>query len=308
MPTEPRLDWSYVQPGASLAQLCQRALSQQWDADTAIDWAAPFAAGRPFLPDSHFPLHGSELYASLPAARRQSLRVEAGRYLASQLLHGEQGALLAAAQIVVEAPTLSTTLFASSQVVDEARHVRVFHRLVHEKLGGSYPVSDELAAILRMILDEQRWDLKVIGMNIMVEGLALATLSTLQRISLEPLVAQIAHYVLRDEARHCSFSAHALRDQLRMLSDAERREREDFVYEVAALLQQRLLFQPVWERAGLSVQRCTEIAWTNPHQMRVRRVLFSHVIRTLHRVGLLSPRLRPRLRALGVLEEGTDAT
>jgi hypothetical protein len=307
MSAEARLDWSYAQPDANVAQLCQRALSQQWDADTAIDWSASVDPERPFLPETHFPLYGSELYAQLPECRQRALRVEAGRFLMSQLLHGEQGGLLACAQVVLSAPDLGCKLFASLQVADEARHVRVFDRLVRDKLGGSYPVSDELDALLRLILEEPRWDMKVLGVNVVLEGLALSTLATLQRISLQPLVAQIAQHVLRDEARHCSFSTHALCDRLGSLSEAELREREDFVYEIAALLLQRMVLAPVFERAGLDVARCTAIAWASPHQLKLRRMLFAHVIRTLQRIGLWSQRMRARLCTLGLLEEGTDA-
>ena len=95
-------------------------------------------------------------------------------WVLSQFLHGEQGALLAASQLVTTVPDIDSKYYASTQVFDEGRHVEVYDRYLHEKIGFSYPISPYLKKLLDLILTDSRWDMKLLGMQIMVEGLALA--------------------------------------------------------------------------------------------------------------------------------------
>src|SRR5205085_2746258 len=106
----------------------------------------------------------------------------------------EQGALLAAAQLVDSVRDLDSKLYSSSQVVDEARHVDVYNRYVHKKIGFSYPVNTHLKTLLDMILKDSRWDMKFLGMQIMVEGLALAAFGMIRQTTQEPLLKDLTAY------------------------------------------------------------------------------------------------------------------
>ena len=146
----------------------------------------------------------------------------------SQFLHGEQGALLVASQIVSCAPTFNAKMYAASQTFDEARHVEVFNRYLQEKVGFHYPINPNLKALLDKILTDERWDLKFIGMQIIIEGLALAAFQMLKAITKDPLLKQLLHYVVRDEARHVTFGINYLEDYLKTLSKEELDERAEF--------------------------------------------------------------------------------
>jgi hypothetical protein len=228
--------------------------------------------------------------------------LEISAWLLSQFLHGEQGALMAATQLVASVPDMDSKYYAATQVVDEARHVEVYDRYLHEKIGFSYPVSPHLKQLLDLILKDSRWDMKLLGMQIMVEGLALASFGMIQKTTREPLLRQLTHYVMLDEARHVAYGVLSLRDYYDDLREAERLEREDFVYESAVLMRDRFLFQQVWEKLGLPVDECVAITLANAGQQMFRQMLFAKIVPAVKRIGLLSPRQRERFEKLGILQ------
>jgi hypothetical protein len=248
------------------------------------------------------PLWGSELYNTLDAAKHRQLSIEMPAWTQSQFLHGEQGALLAAAQLVNSVPDIESKLYAGTQVVDEARHVEVFDRYLHEKIGFSYPINPHLRTLLDLILKDSRWDMKLLGMQIMVEGLALAAFSVTRNNVYEPLLRDLTTYVLQDEARHVAYGVLSLRDHYEDMTEAERNEREDFVYEAAVLMRDRFLFQEVWEKTNLPVQQCMDICLNNEGQRQFRQILFSKIVPAIKRIGLLSTRQRERFQKLGILQ------
>src|SRR6185369_16500354 len=139
------------------------------------------------------------------------LHTELSSWMLSQFLHGEQGALLAAAQLTTAVPDMDSKYYVATQVVDEARHVEVYDRYLHEKIGFSYPISPHLKTLLDLILKDSRWDMKLLGMQIMVEGLALAAFGIIRQQTSEPLLGKLTHYVMLDEARHVAYGVLALR-------------------------------------------------------------------------------------------------
>jgi hypothetical protein len=294
--------WGYQDTRAQLRDLYSKAKRSQWDPDDVLDYSVDVDLGRPMMPDMFHPLYGSDLFEKLTAGERETLNAEMASWTLSQFLHGEQGALLAAAQLVASVPDLDSKLYGSTQVVDEARHVDVYNRYLHQKIGFSYPVNPHLKKLLDLILTDSRWDMKFLGMQIMVEGLALAAFAQMRQNSYEPLLRDITRYVMSDEARHVAYGVLSLRDHYAERSEAERREREDFVYEASVLMRDRFLMQEVWEKMGMPVDRCTELALHNQGQVLFRQWLFSKIVPAIKKIGLLSPRQRERFQQLGILQ------
>jgi hypothetical protein len=187
-------------------------------------------------------------------------------------------------------------------VVDEARHVDVYNRYVHQKIGFSYPISPHLKTLLDMILKDSRWDMKFLGMQIMVEGLALAAFGIIRANTEEPLLRNLTAYVMGDEARHVAFGILSLRDYYREQPESVRREREDFVFEAARLMRDRFLFQEVWDKTGLPAKQCMEIALENQGQVLFRQMLFAKIVPAIKKMDLLSDRQRQRFAELGILQ------
>ncbi len=294
--------WGYQDTRAQLRDLYGKAKRSQWNPDDVLDFSVDVDLGKPMMPDMFHPLYGSDLFDKLTQGERDQLNAEMASWTLSQFLHGEQGALLAAAQLVTSVPDLDSKLYGSTQVVDEARHVDVYNRYLHQKIGFAYPVNPHLKTLLDMILKDSRWDMKFLGMQIMVEGLALAAFALMRQNSYEPLLRDITRYVMGDEARHVAYGVLSLRDHYAERSEAERREREDFVYEASVLMRDRFLMQEVWAKMGMPVERCTQLALNNNGQILFRQWLFSKIVPAIKKIGLLSDRQRERFHQLGILQ------
>ena len=144
--------------------------------------------------------------------------------------------------------------------------------------------------------------MKFLGMQIMVEGLALAAFGMIRNNTHEPLLRELTAYVMGDEARHVAFGVLSLRDYYRDQPDAVKREREDFVYEAARLMRDRFLYQEVWERQGLPVKECMDITLHSQGQALFRQMLFAKIVPAIKKMDLLSDRQRVRFQELGILQ------
>jgi hypothetical protein len=294
--------WGYQETRAKLRDLYDKAVRAQWISDDVLPWATDVDLDRPMGPDELQPLFGSEIWNRMTEAERRAMGRETFSWTLSQFMHGEQGALLATAQLVDSVDNIDAKLYAASQVVDEARHVDVYNRYVHSKIGFSYPINPYLKTLLDMILRDSRWDMKFLGMQIMVEGLALAAFGMIRTNTQEPLLKALTSYVMGDEARHVAFGILSLRDYYREQPESVRREREDFVFEAARLMRDRFLFQEVWDKMGLPSKQCMDIALNNQGQVMFRQLLFAKIVPAIKKMDLLSERQRLRFAELGILQ------
>jgi len=294
--------WGYQDTREKLRDLYDKAVRAQWISDDVLPWQTDVDLEKPGAPEQLLPLFGSDIYNRMTPKERNAINQEAFAWTLSQFLHGEQGALLATAQLVDSVQDLDSKLYAASQVVDEARHVDVFNRYLHAKVGIAYPVNPHLKTLLDMILKDSRWDMKFLGMQIMVEGLALAAFGMIRNNTTEPLLKELTAYVIGDEARHVAFGVLSLRDHYRDQPESVKREREDFVFEAARLMRDRFLFQEVWEKTGLPTKECMEIALHNQGQVMFRQMLFAKIVPAIKKMDLLSDRQRARFQELGILQ------
>jgi len=293
--------WGYEETRGKLRELYHKGQRGQWLPDEQLPWDTKVNLEGPQAPPELFPLYGSEIYARLTPDQLTRLNIEINSWTLSQFLHGEQGALLAAAQLVDCVPDMDSKLYGGTQVVDEARHVEVYARYLHEKIGFAYPISPHLKTLLDLILKDSRWDMKFLGMQIMVEGLALAAFGMIRQNTYEPLLRELTTYVMQDEARHVAFGILSLNDYYADQPEKEVREREDFVYEAARLMRDRFLFQQVWEKMDMPGDECADIALNNTGQKMFRQLLFSKIVPAVKKIGLLSERQRQRFNELGIL-------
>src|SRR5579862_6312277 len=303
-----RFSWEYDDGRQRLLDLYQRGKDKQWDAAKRIDWDLPVDPTNIMeTPDEFVPIYGSRQWEVLNEAERDELGHHLGAWLFSQFLHGEQGALTVAARIVESVPDMDSKFYAATQTMDEARHVELFSRFVKEKIGLFYPVNDHLAALLADALSDSRWDLPYLGMQVLIEGLALAAFGVHRDISGNPLVKQLLAYVMQDEARHVAFGRLALRDYYAQLTAAERADREEFVVEGCYLMRDRFVAREVYERLGLDVEECVGFADRSPTQLAFRQFLFSRIVPCVKDIGLWGPKVQRAYVDLGVIDAaGSD--
>jgi hypothetical protein len=297
-----RFSWEYENGRTRLLDLYQRGKDKQWDATKRIDWDIPVNPANVMeQTDELSPIYGSRQWEKLNQAERDELGVHLSSWLFSQFLHGEQGALTVAARIVESVPDMDSKFYAATQAMDEARHVEIFSRFVKDKIGVYYPINDDLARLLADALSDGRWDYPYLGMQVLIEGLALAAFGVHRDMSNNSLVTQVLAYVMQDEARHVAFGRLALRDYYAELTQAERAEREEFLIEGCYLMNNRFRAQEVWETLNFDVDECMEFTDKSPVQQAFRSLLFSRIVPCVRDIGLWGPDVRRAFADLGVL-------
>jgi hypothetical protein len=297
-----RFSWEYDNGRQRLLDLYQRGKDKQWDAAKRIDWELPVDPSNVMAMGEEFvPIYGSRQWDILNQKERDELGQHLSAWLFSQFLHGEQGALTVAARIVESVPDMDSKFYAATQAMDEARHVELYSRFIREKIGLYYPVNSDLAQLLADALSDSRWDMPYLGMQVLIEGLALAAFGVHRDMCNNPLVKQLLAYVMQDEARHVAFGRLALRDYYAGLTEAERADREEFVVEGCYLMRNRFQAQEVWDRMGFNVAECLEFTDQSPVQQAFRNLLFSRIVPCVRDIGLWGPKVQRAYEDLGVL-------
>jgi len=304
--------WDY-EKGArpALNKLYEKAKTSQWNGETDLDWsievdqeqvvAANAAQNGVF--DQELDLSGTSL-AAWGDEQWLEFGVQSQNWMLSQFMHGEQGALICTAKIVETVPWIDAKYYASTQVMDEARHVEVFAKYLDTKLSGHYPINAHLKLLLDDIVNDSRWDMTYLGMQIMVEGLALAAFGFMHQMTTEPLLKQLLRYVMSDEARHVAFGVLSLKEYYDNLTDAELRERQEFAFEAAVRMRDRFLQQEVWERMGIPVREAVQLTMQDQTRKMFQAMLFSKIVPNCKKLGLLDASggwLRERFTELGVI-------
>jgi len=295
--------WDYDARSDDLLKLYAKGKKEQWDADTRIDWSLPVDPEDPMqMDDQVVPLYGTPIWAKLSEKQRAELRYHSQVFNLSNFLHGEQGALVCSARIVQDVPRIESKFYAATQVMDEARHVEAYRRLLSEKFKFVYPISKPLKTLLEQTLNDPRWDFTYLGMQVLIEGLALVAFQRIRDYSKNTLCRQVNAYVMQDEARHVAFGRLALRDYYPQLTDAERREREEFIIEGSYYLRDRFNSPELWERLGFDVKEVMRTLDGAEGQIRFRKRLFSRIVPTVRDIGLWSEKVQKAYAELGGIQ------
>ncbi|MGH7780252.1 MAG: diiron oxygenase [Candidatus Binataceae bacterium] len=294
--------WEYEDGSESLRRLYEKGKNLQWNATNRIDWSQNLDPENPEeLPDEALSIFGSEVWNKMTAKERAELRRHDQANSLSQFLHGEQGALICTAKIVQQVPNIDAKFYAATQVIDEARHVEVYSRLLHEKFDIVYPITPPLKSLLEGILRDSRWDMTYLGMQVLIEGLALAAFAGIRDMAKNPLAAAVNAYVMQDEARHVAFGRLALREYYPHLTQKERDEREEFVVEACYTMRDRFNSREVYERLGLPVKECIEWEESSDGMQQFRAGLFTRIVPAIKDIGLWGPKVRKAYADMNVL-------
>lgn len=305
--------WGYDKgERAPLDRLYEKAKTSQWNGQTDLDWSIEVDPYTMLLPANpmeadYFKENPNSPIHKFSDKQWKELGVESLNWSLSQFMHGEQGALLCTAKIVETVPWIDAKYYASTQVVDEARHVEVFAQYLEQKMGGiNYPVNHHLKALLDDIISDSRWDITYLGMQIMVEGLALAAFGFMHQTTEEPLLKKLLRYVMSDEARHVAFGVLSLQEVYKDMDAKEIRERQEFTFEAALRMRDRFLRQEMWEKLGVDVKEMVKYQLEMPEELKVfQRLLFSKIVPNCKKLGLLDAGdgwLRDRFTEIGVIE------
>src|SRR5437773_1850956 len=295
-------NWEYDEMRDRLLSLYEKGKDKQWNTSRRLDWSTDVDPGSPDNgPDYYIPIYGSDIWERMTERERSQLRHHMTAWLNSQFLHGEQGALVCTAQIVQSVPDVDCKFYAATQVMDEARHMETYSRYLREKVGMAYPINPNLKALLNDVVSDPRWDMTCLGMQIMIEGLALAAFALIRDFSEEPLAKAVNTYVMQDEARHVAFGRLSLREFYPQLTEKEREEREEFVVYASYLMRDRFLAEEVWDHLGLPKDECIKYVETSEMMQEFRKMLFSRIVPTVKDLGLFGPKVQKAFTDMGVI-------
>ena len=294
--------WNYGSVKAGLRDLYEKAKREQWNGTEQLAWNTPVDPEGPIIPQTYNPLDDYGPYKRLNEKEVGHFRHANISWQLSQFMHGEQGALIVASQLTGAVPWMDAKYYAATQTMDEARHVEVFSRYLREKLQWEWPINPNLKKLLDTIITDRRWDFKYLGMQILVEGLAMAAFANMYQLAQEPLAKELVHYVMKDESRHVAFGVISLKDYYLDMPENERRDREDFVIEACQLMRDRLLAEEVSRYLGFNVAEVREIVLASPVMKLFRQALFARVVPNIKRLGLLTPYVRRAFEALEIIQ------
>jgi hypothetical protein len=292
--------WRYERERPQLVTLYNKAAGSQWNSVTDLDWSTDVDPER-VIEDEAPALRLARAAATLPGSplagwgeqQFTELGVELFKAQLSQFMHGEQGAMMTAAKLVETVPWIDAKYYASTQTMDEARHTEVFARYLHEKVGDAYPMSPFLQGQIFGLLEDSRWDIAYLGMQIIIESLALAAFGDLLRRTSEPLLTKLLRYVMSDEARHVAFGIVSLGEFYAGLTSAELKERQEFMIENTLRNRLRSTTPEVWERLGVSLPDLAPFfadaaaqVGQGPFQS-FQKAFFSKLVPNVRKLGLL---------------------
>jgi P-aminobenzoate N-oxygenase AurF len=297
-----RFNWEYDDNREKLLSLYQKGKDKQWDSVKRIEWdleVDPYDALG--LPDQSIAIYGTPYWDRMTEQNRRELRQHIASWQFSQFMHGEQGAMITGARIVETVPDLDAKFYSATQTMDEARHVEIFSKFLHEKVGLVYPINSKLQQLLGDTLSDTRWDMPYLGMQVLIEGLALAAFGVMRDFTTKPLPRQILTYVMQDEARHVAFGRLALRDYYKQLSAAEIAEREDFVIEGCYLMRDRIRGYEIWGNFGIPPAEAEALVEDSEYMQVFQSLLFSRIVPCVKDIGLWSDKIRDAYDKMGVL-------
>jgi 1,2-phenylacetyl-CoA epoxidase catalytic subunit len=296
-------NWEYDETRDRLLTLYEKGKEKQWNTNSRLDWSIEVdpRSSRNF-PDYYIPIYGSDMWERMDDEARADFRHHMAAWMNSQFLHGEQGALICAAKIVQTVPHVDSKFYAATQVMDEARHMETYSRYLREKVEMAYPINRHLRSLLNDVVSDSRWDMTNLGMQVLIEGLALAAFSMIRDYSEEPLAKALNTYVMQDEARHVAFGRLALREFYPQITAAERAEREEFVVYACYLMRNRFLAEEVWENVGLDREECTQYVQDSEMMQTFRKMLFSRIVPTIKDLGLWGPKVQVAFEDMGVID------
>jgi len=308
--------WNYEKgERPALNKLYEKAKTSQWNGETDLPWHLDVDQEAVVVANQAANNRGANLDVTGTCFEKWGdkewvqLGIEAQNWTLSQFMHGEQGALVCTAKIVETVPWIDAKYYAATQVMDEARHVEVFAKYLDTKLDGHYAINHHLKMLLDDIVEDSRWDMTYLGMQIMVEGLALAAFGMAHQTTGDPLLKQLLRYVMSDEARHVAFGVLTLKEYYEGLTSAELLDRQEFAFEAAVRMRDRFLQQEVWERLGVPVRDAIRVFKQDDPEIKnqdpFQQLLFSKIVPNCKKLGLLDANdgwLRKRFDTLGVTQ------
>ena len=224
------------------------------------------------------------------------------RFIVSTLLHGEQGALSLSASLTSILRDPGSQEYAANQTREEARHVAGFSNYVKTRWGTPVQSGETVRHFLTDIIRSPAVYKKLIGMQMMIEGLAMGAFATIQRDTNDPLLKRLIQFTMADEAGHHKFGKIWADRTVPKLDEEEHIFVEDWSAEVFQILLFNLVNseqkQGIYGEFGLDwrdVRAAVLEAFTEEDRradMTNNTNVFRVLIKTLLKAGIITDRTK----------------
>ncbi len=301
----------------ALRDLYEVAKKQQWNASLDIPWEIetdPAQVGDMMNSPGVEPF---DFVKALPTEKQIELAKKRSAHMLSNFLHGEQGAMMLCGQLVEVVPDMDAKLYASTQVIDEARHVEVFHRYI-QRLDRIYPPMPGLTALINAVLTADLWQMKCIGMQVIAESIAMGSFKTMKETTDDEVLRKVFELTSQDEARHVSYGLIYMKDEIPKMNEPDRDRLEDFAWAAMTILATNGLMeekqgrtwvdplQQIYTDVGIDPKKAeSEIIsrMSDPEALKAQPNPFrDHAYPQLERIGLITDRTRSKYREAGLAD------
>ena len=276
-----------------------------WDPlDTKyIDFSENFdVENKLLMPEEFLPELQCPSVMKLDKKSKIKLANESFRWQMSAILHGEQGALNLSASLCHILKDQGAQEYAANQAREEARHVTGFAKYINSRWGKPLPVGQTLGDLLSELVNAPEVYKKIVGMQILVEGLAMGAFATIYQHSYDPVLVKLMQLVMTDEAFHHKFGKIWADKTIPKLDENEQNIIEDW----AANCFQILLFNLVnpeqkkiiYDQFGLDwkqvLDELHDIITDDDRRERMREStdIFRVLVKTLLKAGIITDRTR----------------
>tara|TARA_B100000029_G_scaffold511617_1_gene606142 strand:- start:248 stop:1453 length:1206 start_codon:yes stop_codon:yes gene_type:complete len=238
-----------------------------WDPNDKrfIDFDQPFDMENEYIVDPRvfcLELKIPSVAESLTEKQKIKLNNESFRWTLSQILHGEQGALSLSASLCHILKDPGAQEYAANQTREEARHVTGFTNYIKARWGTPYPVGPTLGRLLDQVVSSDVVYKKIVGMQMLIEGLAMGAFGMAHQDTNDPLLKTLLKYTMSDEAFHHKFGKIWADRTIPKLNQFERDKVEDWSHTVFHDLLYNLVNpwekKLIYESVGLNHKFVTE--------------------------------------------------
>jgi hypothetical protein len=279
-----------------------------------VDFGAPWSLAEPILPLSFVIEAHTAVWDRLDEGQRVAFTNDVAKWILSNLLHGEQGALSLSASLCDIFVDPGAQEYAANQVREEARHVHGFTRYMESRFGGAvFPVGDTIGGLLADLVATPVVYKKIVGMQMLVEGVAMGAFTTLYKVACDPVLRRLCQLVMTDEAFHHRFGKIWAHATVPGLGEAEHAAVEDWALECFNRLlfnmvnsEQKRILYPRYDLDWQWVRGAIMEAFTDADrraQLKESTNVFRTLIKTLLKAGIITERTRAHYAAWVDMDE-----
>ncbi len=305
VPLELHWTWNYGSEVEELRRLYEKGKVNQWNAETDLDWEAPLTNDEWVIAPEASLLAQATAMMGKDEATQKAAAFDEINYLLSQLLHGEQAALQLCGQLTNVCDKMDEKWYAASQVIDEARHIEAFSKLMQRKMGTIYPIGPTLKVLLDLLLEADTAQKKTLGMQTLFEGMAVGIMDMLRTDSRNELLSTTLQRVEQDEARHAAFGVLMMRRVVKEATTEEKHTMEDWAFEILEALnanQQLDMLHVLGPQYDIEPEPLVTAALQMPGYAEINSMAFMHtVVPNLQRLGLITERTEQGWRDCAML-------